>query len=246
VRNPFDRLDKLEFTTINETTQQQARRTYLTIEQQQAFLKSVDAYDKKLRVGSKNGQANVKPNVSDLDNLAFSSHHKPMMLILYYMGLRMGDVVSLEWTHVIDTPFTCSITKVLEKTRRKIKTPTSLPMPEPVRKALSEWRKQQGNPKHGLVFPNPKTEKRLSAQPLDSCWAWLKVDAGLHENLQLYTLRHNFISWLIMDNEPLSVIAAMVGHSSTDMINRNYAHLVKGTTDKASQGFAGLLERRME
>ena len=167
-----------------------------------------------------------------------------MLLILYYMGMGMGDVVGLEWTHVIDTPFTCSITKVLEKTRRKIKTPTSLPMPDPVRNALSEWRKQQGNPKHGLVFPNSKTGDRLSVQPFVRCWAWIKVDAGLHEDLQLYILRHNFISCLIMDNVPLTVIAAMVGHSSTDMINRNYAHLVKGTTDKASQGFAELLSKK--
>jgi len=47
-----------------------------------------------------------------------------------------------------------------------------------------------------------------------------------------------------MDNVPLTVIAVMVGHSSTDMINRNYAHLVKGTTDKASQGFAELLSKK--
>ena len=242
-RNPFDKMEKLEFSK-DESTEQQAKRTYLTIEQQQAFLASLDNFDTKRRTERDSSRSHGKEYLLDLNNLPFASYHKPMLLVLYYMGMRLGDVVGLEWVHVVDTPFACSITKVLEKTRRKIKTPISLPMPEPVKEALNEWRKQQGNPKHGLVFPNPKTGKRLSAQPLDRCWKWIKNDAGFHEDLQLYSLRHNFISWLIMDNVPLTVIASMVGHSGTDMINRNYAHLIKGTSEKASKGFAEMLERK--
>ncbi len=223
--NPFDKLPKLEFSK-DEATGQQAKRTYLTLTQQQAFLKSVDAYDAKRE--------------AEQSDIAF--HHKPMLLILYFMGMRLGDVIGLDWVHVIDTPFNCSITKVLEKTRRKVKTPYSFPMTKQVSTALRQWRKQQGNPTSGLVFPNPKTGKRLSPQPLDRCWNWIKQDADFHDDLQLYTLRHNFISWLIMDNIPLSVIAGMVGHSGTDMINRNYAHLIRGTDVEASQDFADLLE----
>lgn len=218
-QNPFDLLDKLEFSTTVESTAQQAKRTYLSIEQQQAFLQSVDNYDRKMG----------------------GSHHKPMMLILYYMGMRTGDVVSLEWSHIIDTPFTQNITKVLEKTRRKIKTPFVLPMPEPVTNALREWRKQQGNTSTGLVFPST-TGGKFSKSPLRACWEWVKKDAGFHHELELYTLRHNFISWLSMDNTPLPVIADMVGHNSTDMINRNYGHLVKGATTEASNGFSQLLD----
>jgi len=242
--NPFDRLDKLEFSTTTETATQQTKRNYLTIEQQQTFLSSVDEYEEMLRVKRRNSRASGKLNLPDLDNLAFASHHKPMMLILYYMGLRMGDVVSLEWVHVIDTPFTCNITKVLEKTRRKIKTPFVIPMPIAVSSALKEWRKQQGNPSSGLVFPDPIHGRRRGKAPLKSCWEWIKNDAGFHEKLQLYTLRHNFISWLIMNNTPLPVIAGMVGHTSTDMINRNYGHLIAGATTEASNGFAELLKKQ--
>ena len=239
--NPFDRLDKLEFTTTSETTQQQAKRTYLTLDQQQAFLKSVDAYDEKIKSKLRGSRVQSKSHLAELDNLAFASHHKPMLLILYYMGLRMGDVVSLEWTHVIDTQATCNITKVLEKTRRKIKIPFVMPMPEPVRSVLACWHNQQGNPVSGLVFPNYKGG-RLGNMPLRNCWVWIKKNAEFHDDLELYTLRHNFISWLIMNNVPLPVIAGMVGHVSTDMINRNYGHLIAGATTDASKGFAALLE----
>ena len=147
-------------------------------------------------------------------------------------------------THVIDTPFTCSISKVLEKTRRKIKTPFNLPMPEPVRVALREWRKQQGNPSSGLVFPSPVNEGRMSRSCLNSCWKWVKQEAGFHENLQLYTLRHNFISWLIMSNTPIKVVAEMSGHKSIEMIDRYYSHLISGATTEASNTFAELLKKQ--
>jgi len=238
--SPFDKLDKLEFSTTAEATAQQEKRTYLTLEQQVTLLASIDNYDDHVRAGIFNSRVNGTPN---LTGDTYASYHKPMMLLLYYMGLRMGDVVSLEWAHIIDTPFTCNITKVLEKTRRKIKTPFVMPMPEPVKLMLKEWRKQQGNTKRGLVFPDDNGQ-RLYDTPLVECWKWIKKDAGLHEELQLYSLRHNFTSWLIMNNVPLSVIANMIGHVGTDMINKHYGHLIKGATDSASQGFVELLERK--
>ncbi len=239
--NPFDKMDKLEFHR-DESTQQQARRTYLEIEQIKTFIQSVDNFDQKLRMERRNSRKHGKPYLADLDNVAFASHHKPMMLILYYMGMRPGDVIGLEWSHVIDTPFTSNITKVLEKTRRKVKIPFVLPMPPQVQEILSLWRKQQGNPKTGLVFPNPKTSERMDKQCLKRSWKWIKEDAGFHEGLQLYTLRHNFISWLIMNGTPLKVVAEMAGHKTTTMIDKHYGHLIKGATKQASDGFANLLK----
>lgn len=243
IQNPFDLMEQLEFHR-DESTQQQARRTYLEIEQQKELLTSIDAYEQKLRDERRSSRAHGKSYLLDLDNLSIASHHKPMMLILYYMGLRTGDVTSLEWTHIIDTPFTCNITKVLEKTRRKVKEPFTLPMPSQVRDILRLWRKQQGNPKSGLVFPNPATGKRMDKQCLKRYWKWIKEDAGFHENLHLYTLRHNFISWLVMNGIPLKVIASMAGHRTTTMIDLHYGHLIKGATTEASQGFANLLESK--
>jgi len=242
--NPFDLMDKLEFHR-DESTQQQAKRTYLEIEQQQAFLASVDAYDQKIRSERRNSRAHGKPYLPDLDNVAYASHHKPMMLILYYMGLRTGDVISLEWTHVIDTPSNCNITKVLEKTRRKVKEPFVLPMPPQVRDALKSLHKQQGKPNSGLIFPNPKTGKRMDKQCLKRAWKWIKQDAGFHEFLHLYTLRHNFISWLIMNGTPLKVVADMAGHRTTTMVDLHYGHLIKGATTEASKGFANLLDANL-
>jgi integrase len=132
---------------------------------------------------------------------------------------KSGKTNKFEWAHVIDTPFTCNIAKVLQKTRRKIKKPFVMPMPEPVKLMLKMWRKQQGNLNRGLVFPDANG-KKLYNTPLVECWKWIKKNANFHEELQLYCLRHNFTSWLIMNNVPLSVIANTIGHVGTDMIKK--------------------------
>jgi len=242
-RSPFDKMEKLEFST-DELTKQQAKRTYLSINQQREFLVSLDGFDEKLRRERRNSRSHGKQYLPCLDKLAFASHHKPMLLILYYMGMRSGDVIGLDWGHIIDTPFACTISKVLEKTRRKIKVPFNLPMPVPVRDALKKWRAQQGDPVSGLVFPSPRTGGRMSKNSLDLCWKWVKSDAGFHDELQLYTLRHNFISWLIMNNIPIKVVAEMSGHKSIEMIDRYYSHLILGATADASDGFVSLLKGR--
>jgi len=242
-QSPFDRMEKLDFHR-EEMASQQVKRHYLTIEQQRNFLVSIENYQDKKRRECRNSRAHGKPYLQDLDSVAIASHHKPMLFILYYMGMRPGDVIGLEWEHVIDTPFACSITKVLEKTRRKIKTPAVIPMPEQVRSILKEWRNQQGNPTTGFVFPSPVTSKRMCKTCLNSCWEWIRKDAALPEQYVLYTLRHNYISWLIMNGIHLKAIANLVGHQTTAMIEKHYGHLASSVTNKASQGFSELLEKR--
>jgi len=238
--NPFDLMETLDFHR-NETATDHVKRHYLTIAQQEAFLLSLDNYQEKLRKERRNSRSHGRSYLLDLDSIEITSHHKPMFFILYYMGMRPGDVIGLEWEHVIDTPFACSITKVLEKTRRKIKTPTVIPMPEQVIFILRVWCKQQGNPENGLVFPSPVNGKRMSKSCLDSCWKWVRQDAKFPKQYVLYTLRHNYISWLIMNGVHLKVIANLVGHKTTAMIESHYGHLSSGITDKAVHGFSNLL-----
>jgi len=239
-KSPFDSMNKLTFPR-DESTAQQAKRTYLPLDQQKSFLKSIDNYDKLLRTQKKYIRYHDQSGVPDLSELAFVSHHKPMLLIHYYMGLRGGDVRTLDWAHIIQTPTSANISKVLEKTKRKIPTPTVLPIPRQLNEALKKWKVQQGNPSIGLVFPSLITGGLLSEKCLKDSWDWIKDDAGLHKDLDLYALRHNFISWLIMNGEPLSVVAQLAGHQSTRMIEEYYGHLCPSITKEASTGFSNLL-----
>ncbi|NOR70249.1 MAG: DUF4102 domain-containing protein, partial [Methylomarinum sp.] len=59
-QNPFDRMEKLDFHR-EEMAAQQIKRHYLTIEQQRAFLLSIDNYQEKLRLERRNSRAHGKP-----------------------------------------------------------------------------------------------------------------------------------------------------------------------------------------
>ncbi len=46
------------------------------------------------------------------------------------------------------------------------------------------------------------------------------------KNMTLYNLRHNYITRMIKRRIPIKMISDVVGHTSTDMINKQYSHLM--------------------
>lgn len=247
----FDKMGKLEFRSSAVFTTDAQRRRYLELDQQRALLSAIDAYDEHLRAQRRNTNTHRKTNpLPSLDHLPHASHHRPMYLLLFYCGMRQGDVLGLDWSHVHDTKFKKAIIKVLEKTERHVSTPTTIELSEPVLAALRGWHSQTGSPPEGLVFPSERllTQGRADARMCDTTlsksWIWIKREAKLESTLQLYSLRHNFASWLILNNTPLKTVASMLGHQSTEMVDRHYGHLISGETQKANSAFAELLEKR--
>ena len=45
-----------------------------------------------------------------------------------------------------------------------------------------------------------------------------------------------------MKGIPLKTVASMLGHKSTDMVERHYSHLIEGATNTASDVFANILD----
>jgi len=243
--NPFDRMPPMSFKTAGTIK----NRGYLSLDDQRAFLEAVDAYDQKLKDQRTNSRYHGKPYLPDLASLRLASHHKPMYLILYYMGMRIGDVVSLRWEHVnLNTTFTTAhISKVLNKTSRKVKEPYRLPIPNKLLSVLRDWHYQLGTPQTGFVFSvDNKGDKPLDRRTLKRSWVWIKERANLDSELVMYTLRHNFISWLVMSNINLSVIAKLSGHADTKMIEKHYSHLAPSTVNIASDAFGNLLADHQE
>jgi integrase len=57
--------------------------------------------------------------------------------------------------------------------------------------------------------------------------------------------RHSFASWLVQDGVPLKTVAALLGHTSTVMIEWHYGHLSPDQTAKAVERLPTLrLSRR--
>jgi integrase len=157
---------------------------------------------------------------------------------MFYTGFRNGDVYGLRWEHIHFYEDSATIHKTIEKTAHKKPEAKTFPIADELAAILQSWGVQNGNPKSGYVFSNAEGG-RLGGTALKKPWKKIKELADLPQSLDLYTLRHNFASWLVMNGSDLLTVAKLMGHSDIRMIIDHYGHLQPATLEKAvSESFA--------
>ncbi|WP_029407291.1 tyrosine-type recombinase/integrase [Thiomicrorhabdus sp. Milos-T2] len=209
------------------------KRTYLDKTQTEQFFRALDLYQQLKRTQNQNSRAHGKSFLNDLSGIEYVDYVKPIMLFLYYTGLRPGDALTMQWDE-INFSFK-SLTKVINKTKHKKEHPTTIPLSDECIKLLLTWHKQHKSPKHGYVFANPKTNKPY--YNLYKPWKKLIELGELPKELENYTLRHNFISHLIMNGANLLSVAKLAT-TSVDMIEKHYGHLQPDLQNRFINEFA--------
>jgi len=232
-------LDKVHETN-EEAAERKKKRTYLEKAQMISFLQALDAYQERRRQERRNSRSHGQQYLPNLDKVEYVDHVKPMMSMLFYTGFRPGDVIGLRWEEV-NLNFK-TISKVIEKTAHKKPGNQTFPIASPLVDILKKWKLQHGNPQSGLVFPNPKTNKRFGKKVLQKPWKKIRTLAKLAEELELYTLRHNFASHLVMKGVDLLSIAKLMGHSDVQMIIDHYGHLQPNLLKEHVELFVSLLD----
>lgn len=165
-------------------------------------------------------------HLPDLTNLTYVDHVVPAILCIYYGGFRPGDVFGLQWPQ-IDHDMR-SIRKVVEKIAHHGKGKMHFKLSRSLSNVLRTWWNEQGKPSTGYVFPSPRNAKdrrRLSKGALRKAWPKIKKYGGLDAGLDLYTLRHNFASQLIMAGVDLMTVSKLMGHTSIETTIKHYGHL---------------------
>ncbi len=161
-------------------------------------------------------------------------HYTPFVKILFTTGVRISEAIGLKWQHIDFDRGHISITESLSRdwsgngysrTRRSTKSKGRiLPMNEPIRDLLSSIKTSAVTPED-LVFTS------IEGLPIDDGnfrnRYWVKV-------LQMqkipyrhpYTTRHTMISHGLEQGTSLAGLAYLAGHANTQMIIKNYAHMV--------------------
>ncbi|WP_046077776.1 site-specific integrase [Halomonas sp. HG01] len=219
-----------------EMAGQASLRRYLETEEVTALFAGLDAYQDGKREQRRLSRAHGKAYLPDLDSVAFVDHVKPWILMMYYSGFRPGDITGLRWEHVNLTFGT--IRKVIEKTAHHHPDPMTFPLSSAVVKVLSTWHQQQGEPKTGLVFPSSRNGGRMDKTSMQKPWAKVRKLSGLPDDLQLYSLRHNFASQLVMAGTDLLAVSKLMAHSDIQTTIAHYAHLRPDHTRDAVEAFA--------
>ncbi|KAA0873525.1 site-specific integrase [Nitrincola tapanii] len=223
--------------TDDELAEAGTARRYLTEHETQALFRGIDAYQEEKRQGRRNSRAHGKSHLPDLDALEYVDHVKPWLLTMFYTGFRPGDIFGLRWEHV-NLTFGV-IRKVIEKTAHHQHEPRTFPISKPLVKTLTAWHEQNGQPATGYVFPSASSKSgRLDKHSMQKPWRKVRELAGLPDDLQLYTLRHNFASQLILAGADLLTVSKLMAHTDIQTTIRFYGHLQPNVARDVIEHFA--------
>ncbi|WP_237562132.1 tyrosine-type recombinase/integrase, partial [Halomonas icarae] len=183
----------------------------------------------------------AKQYLPDLDGRVYVDHVAPFVLSIYYGGFRPGDLFSLQWQHFSDG--FKHITKVLSKTAHHGRQVQRFPLSVPLIQVVETWWEEQGCPSKGYVFSSPRFplgERMLARSAMRKPWVKIKKLGGLPSELDLYSLRHNFASQLVMAGVDLTAVKNLMGHSSIETTIRHYAHLREDYLQEALRALEGM------
>ena len=198
-------------------------RRFMNEEETACFFDGIEAYQEEKRRQRRNTLTHGKPSLPDLDALVFADHVKPWLMAMFYTGFRPGDLFGLRWDQ-INLNFR-TIRKTIEKTAHHQPEPRTFPISHPLVDILKAWKKQNGNPATGYVFPSARTGGRMDKSSMQKPWRKIKELSGMPADMDLYTLRHNFASLLILSGADLLTVSKLMAHTDIQTTIKHYGHL---------------------
>ncbi|WP_415905401.1 tyrosine-type recombinase/integrase [Neptuniibacter sp. QD48_55] len=223
-QNPLSKvqLDKPYMRELELLSSSQNRR-YLSDDEIKALFAGIAAYQSEKRQMRLRSIQHGKKHLPDLSEVQYVDHVAPWLLTMFYTGFRPGDLNGLRWEHICLQ--TGRITKVIEKTAHQASSPMHFPISSQLQKVLKVWHFENAEPVTGYVFPSLRTGGRLTKGALQKPWKAIKKVSNLPDELDLYTLRHNFASQLILSGADLLTVSKLMGHTNIQTTIAHYGHL---------------------
>ena len=225
------------------------KRRMLTDAETVALHHGLDKFGEEIRQQRRNSRAHGKPNLPDLDAVAYPHWFIPFCLLALHTGLRPGDLYTLTWQE-LNINF-AKLKKTTGKSAQSVRrgkggTLVEMKLNNRIHAIMKDWWEQHGKPATGLVFPSTVTGGQFALTAHHKPWASVKKISGLPENLNFYALRHNFISALVAQGLPLLAVAKLAGHKSTAMIEQHYGHLCEKQAAEAVDIMADQIRRAVK
>lgn len=157
-----------------------------------------------------------------LDNTT-KEYIKPVLITAFYTGMRVGELVNMEWNWVDFNQNIITI-KNSDTFTTKSKKERVIPIHQNVKRELIKLYSTNG--KNNYVFHHSSGNK-LTEDHISKIFKKAARLAGLSEDIHFHTLRHSFASNLVQSGSSLYVVKELLGHQdfSTTQI---YSHLHNG------------------
>jgi len=144
--------------------------------------------------------------------------YRTMVLVAQCLGLRVSEVMALQWSDFNFNDFTVKVVRGIVHGRvDEVKTEYSeddLPLDSDFAAMMLEWKLQCSVTTEGWVFPNPDTQRPYWQE--SACKDYIKPAgkaAGLGSNIGWHTFRHTYRSWLHACDHPISLQGEFMRHA---------------------------------
>ncbi len=153
-------------------------------------------------------------------------HIRPIIIAAIDTGMRLGELLSLQWRDVDMDGRQINLRAIMTKTNEA----RTIPISERLMIELE-----------GLRQKYPDRESVFNITTIQKSWGSTVDEAGLGD-LQFHDLRHSFCTRLLAQGMPLEEIAKISGHADINTLFRIYINTTHLTIDKARS----LLNRQEE
>ncbi len=162
------------------------------------------------------------PDVEDVKGILILTKGNKMyipFLLAAMCGLRASEISGLEAKNILPDHLHITQARVACKGGTALKEPKSsagyrdIPIPQELYEILKANLKKNGR------------VTNMSSSSISKFWGEFRKANNLPEDMNFHSLRHHYASKCLLLDMPQKYIAELMGHSSTDMIERVYQHI---------------------
>lgn len=158
--------------------------------------------------------------LSRLFNAAAYLKHKAILFTAYSAGLRVSEIINLQWKHIDRDRGQILIEQAKGKKDRYV---TLSPVLEDV--LISYYKKSKVKPVK-YVFESTIAGEAYSIRSAQAVFQQAKAKAGIKKEIGFHSLRHSFATHLLEKGTDVKYIQELLGHFSIKTTTR-YLHVAK-------------------
>jgi len=144
--------------------------------------------------------------------------------LLFYTGLRLGEVRLLKGSDLLNLPHGGWALKVRGKTGERV-----VPLPPRLQRMLVTWLRKRPRTQGDWIFPTRRRNvagdyEPVSARTVQTVVANVAAEAGVTKRVHPHLFRHSFATWALNGGMNPVTLQKILGHGSMEMIANWYAH----------------------
>ncbi|MBM9500635.1 tyrosine-type recombinase/integrase [Leptospira sp. 201903071] len=143
-----------------------------------------------------------------LKSASSNAKHELMCGLVYYGGLRVGELISLKWNHLDLKRKWIQIKSSVLSQSRNVEIPTEL------LSLIKKYEKEALVSANSYLFPGKSLGSHTTSRNVERIISEIGKSAGISSPVTVFTLRHSRALHLIADGSPLAQVKDFLGHKT--------------------------------